>query len=179
MFKPPLPPWKKTILNIHLFQVVAREDKGWLGRDWNKSPTTIFSTSRSNPTVAPLQQLDSKVVEKEVLVPDIQPQQPRSSPASTKQKTKTESEDTGGPFSFLVIVGIVIGGLLVLLLVTAALYNVVRMGRRGEEEESDMSDSESLHLEDRERKERPGREDISHRTMREERRDFSRHETIE
>merc|ERR1719266_1011268 len=35
----------------YAFQAVAREDKGWLGKDWNKSPITYFKTSRSNPTV--------------------------------------------------------------------------------------------------------------------------------
>jgi hypothetical protein len=35
------------------WQVVAREDKGLLGKDWNKSPPTKFSTSRTNPTVRP------------------------------------------------------------------------------------------------------------------------------
>jgi hypothetical protein len=34
-------------------QVVAREDKGLLGKDWNKSPPTRFATSPSNPTVRP------------------------------------------------------------------------------------------------------------------------------
>jgi hypothetical protein len=36
-----------------LEQVVAREDKGLLGKDWNKSPPTRFATSPSNPTVRP------------------------------------------------------------------------------------------------------------------------------
>jgi hypothetical protein len=34
-------------------EVVAREDKGLLGKDWNKSPPTRFTTSPANPTVRP------------------------------------------------------------------------------------------------------------------------------
>merc|ERR1719402_796639 len=38
----------------YAFQAIAREDKGWLGADWNKSPTVYFTTTRLNPTVAPV-----------------------------------------------------------------------------------------------------------------------------
>ena len=34
-------------------QAIAREDKGILGKDWNKSDKTFFRTASYNPTVPP------------------------------------------------------------------------------------------------------------------------------
>ena len=34
-------------------QAIAREDKGILGKDWNKSDKTFYRTTSYNPTVAP------------------------------------------------------------------------------------------------------------------------------
>ena len=34
-------------------QAIAREDKGILGKDWNKSDKTLFRTTSFNPTVPP------------------------------------------------------------------------------------------------------------------------------
>ena len=34
-------------------QAIAREDKGILGKDWNKSDKTFFRTASYNPTVSP------------------------------------------------------------------------------------------------------------------------------
>ena len=36
-------------------QAIAREDKGILGKDWNKSDKTYFRTTSFNPTVPPEQ----------------------------------------------------------------------------------------------------------------------------
>ena len=36
-------------------QAIAREDKGILGKDWNKSDKTFYRTTSYNPTVAPEQ----------------------------------------------------------------------------------------------------------------------------
>ena len=36
---------------MNTFQVVAREDKGFIGVDWNRSPTVTFTTKKSNIVV--------------------------------------------------------------------------------------------------------------------------------
>merc|ERR1712142_429704 len=36
----------------YVFQAVAREDKGILGKEWNKSPKAYFRTNKNSPTVA-------------------------------------------------------------------------------------------------------------------------------
>ena len=36
-----------------LFQAIAREDKGILGKEWNRSDKTYFRTTSYNPTVTP------------------------------------------------------------------------------------------------------------------------------
>ena len=40
-------------VTIDLLQAVAREDKGILGKDWNRSPKAYFKTSSTTPMVSP------------------------------------------------------------------------------------------------------------------------------
>ena len=53
---PRVPSYSQSICNesiqfTHfLFQAVAREDKGILGKDWNKSPKAYFRTNKNSPT---------------------------------------------------------------------------------------------------------------------------------
>ena len=42
-------------MSVFLLQAIAREDKGILGKDWNKSDKTYFRTTSFNPTVPPEQ----------------------------------------------------------------------------------------------------------------------------
>lgn len=144
----------------YVFQAVAREDKGWLGRDWNKSPTITFSTSRRNPTVPP-QARPTEAQPPPAVVPGGQAQsnQPvnvgqsggqsgQAQPRNPNKKSPSEEEDAG--LSFVVIIGIVVGSCLLLLVGVASIYNIAKMSRgRKREEEDDLSDSESLHLENR------------------------------
>ena len=44
-----------TFKHSSSFQAIAREDKGILGKDWNKSDKTFYRTTSYNPTVAPEQ----------------------------------------------------------------------------------------------------------------------------
>jgi len=37
----------------YVFEAVAREDKGFLGKDWNRSPKAYFRTSSTTPMVSP------------------------------------------------------------------------------------------------------------------------------
>ena len=41
-------------------KAIAREDKGILGKDWNKSDKTYFRTTSYNPTVAPTKEEKSR-----------------------------------------------------------------------------------------------------------------------
>ena len=39
---------------IYSIQVIAREDKGWRGVEYNKSPETFFKTSRKKKDLSPV-----------------------------------------------------------------------------------------------------------------------------
>jgi len=104
----------------YVFQAVAREDKGILGKDWNKSPKAYFRTSKNNPTVAPNS-------------PD--------SPRTTSLSLARGGHDK--PVSVFMLAGIVIGSLLVLLIVVGSVWNVMKMSRKKSSENQSESDSET------------------------------------
>lgn len=141
----------------YAFQAIAREDKGWLGADWNKSPTVYFTTTRLNPTVAP-------VTPKDVKHPRVDDREPsdelydeysglsEEEEKAGKHRPFTEEEDTKLSFDFLVIVGIILGALLAVLIAVGIVYNIAKKKAVDEEEDEYSSDSEqssedSLHLE--------------------------------
>lgn len=143
----------------YAFQAVAREDKGWLGKDWNKSPITYFKTSRSNPTVDvetdPLPPPNSQIPT-ERPTPDRsggggQPSPSKNKSTKRPKKRVNESETNEGLNGVLEMGGMALGALLALLLVVGVAYNFIyrrifrSTGR--EKDEDDLSDSESLHLE--------------------------------
>lgn len=140
----------------YAFQAIAREDKGWLGADWNKSPTVYFTTTRHNPTVAPVHNdvkhptVDKRVEEE--LNPDYgfgEDEDLYKHPQ--KGRPLTEEEDTRGTLSFLVIVGIVLAALLGVLVVVGVVYNITKKKEFEDDDEdgedSDESSEDSLHLE--------------------------------
>lgn len=141
----------------YAFQAIAREDKGWLGADWNKSPTVYFTTTRLNPTVAPVTPKDVKhprVDDREhndELYDEYSGLREEEEKAG-KHRPLTEEEDTVLSFDFLVIVGIILGALLAVLIAVGIVYNIAKKKAGDEEEEDYSSDSEqssedSLHLE--------------------------------
>ena len=51
-------------------QAIAREDKGILGKDWNKSDKTYFRTTSFNPTV-PAEQIKREKPSSSVVIPEV------------------------------------------------------------------------------------------------------------
>jgi len=112
----------------YVFQAVAREDKGILGKDWNKSPKAYYRTTTTNPTVAP---------------------EPRAS-SDTSGGTHIKTQPgRARSVSVFMLAGLVVAGLLVLLVVVGGLWNLVNLGRgkRDGDTDSEEGDSDSLELE--------------------------------
>eukprot|EP00092_Neocalanus_flemingeri_P021702 GFUD01023540.1.p1 GENE.GFUD01023540.1~~GFUD01023540.1.p1 ORF type:complete len:268 (-),score=74.64 GFUD01023540.1:180-983(-) len=105
----------------YVFQAVAREDKGILGKDWNKSPKAYFRTSKNNPTVLPDAGYSS----------DTTPLYQQ--PGAANQK----------PVSVFMLAGIVIGSLLVLLIVIGGVWNLMKMSKKKSSDTQSDSDSET------------------------------------
>lgn len=140
----------------YAFQAIAREDKGWLGAEWNKSPTVHFTTTRHNPTVAPIQNnVKHPTVDKRVEVDELNEdygfgEDENLHKNREKVRPLTEEEDT--KMSFVVIVGIVLAALLAVLVVVGAVYNITKKKKEFDENDEDGGDSDessedSLHLE--------------------------------
>ena len=57
-------------MSVFLLQAIAREDKGILGKDWNKSDKTYFRTTSFNPTVPP-EQIKREQPSSSVVIPEV------------------------------------------------------------------------------------------------------------
>lgn len=152
------------------YQAVAREDKGWLGTDWNKSPLVEFKTSRYN---VPIDE-DATPPAPTTAAPQPQPEQPdeqqqddvagdkvngkpKAEPAGAKgpetQSQESQIRILGQPlFQFIaIVVGCAVG----LLIIIGIVYSLT-CGKRGkgkyevEESDEDEDDPESGMGEDEE-----------------------------
>jgi len=104
----------------YVFQAVAREDKGILGKDWNKSPKAYFRTSKHNPTVPPTGNVHSLY-----------------------QQPGTRSPGGEKPVNVFMLAGVVIGSLLILLIVIGGVWNLMKMNRKKSSDNQSDSDSET------------------------------------
>jgi len=106
----------------YVFQTVAREDKGILGKDWNKSPKAHFTTTSTNPTVKPRDSLVRAAVR---------------GPVNSDQETKNSK-------ALFTVGAMVVGGLLGSLVLVGMLWNLVKKGRnKSADSDSDHSDSDT------------------------------------
>jgi len=138
------------------YQVVAREDKGFIGVDWNRSPTVTFTTKKSNIVVTmddPLpphqsgQVVNAKTVEEAVI--------PVYNPEPTNVKTILNGEikdnDVLG-MKLEVFMGIVIGSLIVVIVAAGIVYNCIKKNQIEKDIELQF-DSDSEDEEDSEEEE--------------------------
>jgi len=119
------------------FQVIAREEKGLLGVDYNKSERTKFTTRRSNvqvekddPLVIPNKDTeDEKIIEKsepkEIVKPVYDTERPRS-PKTQILNDPSHPESLILGLKLEVFMGIVIGSLIVIIVAIGILYNCLR-----------------------------------------------------
>jgi len=107
----------------YVFQAVAREDKGILGKDWNKSPQALFKTGRNNPTVPP--NSDNTYVDPTTIV----------GPSDSV---------SNNPQSLFTLGAIVIGILFAALILVGVLWNLIqRFRKKKADTDSVNSDSET------------------------------------
>lgn len=106
----------------YVFQAVAREDKGILGKDWNKSPQADFKTQSANPTVKPRDSLVRAAVR---------------GPVNSDKETQNSK-------ALFTVGAMVVGGLLGSLVLVGMLWNLVKKGRnKSADSDSDHSDSDT------------------------------------
>jgi len=103
----------------YVFQAVAREDKGILGKDWNKSLHAYYKTTSSNPTVAPR----------------------KGRPSARGPVIAGEQRQT--PKTLFTMGAIIIGILLGSLILVGIFWNIVQSKRKSSDSGSDHSDSET------------------------------------
>jgi len=116
----------------YVFQAIAREDKGILGKDWNKSDKTYFRTTSYNPTVAPERTKSA-------------------SHSQTSSHAYNRAQNLNEGSLGVAMAGIIIGTLLGTLIIVGGVWNIVKLNRgsKGGEDESsagDSSDSDSMDL---------------------------------
>lgn len=117
---------------MYTYQVIAREEKGLLGVDYNRSPKTVFTTLKSNkiidknsplpPVVSPEggssgQGEDHKGDQRPVYSPEVKT-------GSSILNPPTDAAILG--MKLEVFMGVVIGGLIVFIVAVGIVYNVFR-----------------------------------------------------
>ena len=108
-------------------QAIAREDKGILGKDYNRSDKTYFRTTSYNPTVAPVVSNNTDTGVETVYRPRV-------------------TEERG--VRVFRLAGIIVGSLLGVLIIVGAVWNIVQrqVRHKSESEEGGGSDSDSMDL---------------------------------
>jgi len=142
----------------YTYQVIAREEKGLLGVDYNRSPKTIFTTNKKNvhisrddplPTTVSTNQVGSQIgdrVEEAAGVAPIYSYEPKTTVVGLQLE---------------LFMGIIIGSLVVSIIVVGIIYNCVRkkegekdleldssIGSDEEEDEEDDEDGEDEYEDD-------------------------------
>jgi len=132
----------------YTFQVIAREEKGLLGVDYNKSPKTVFTTRKTNVVVEKDDPLPASHVEE---IDDInEDEDPEVIPVYNPEPTNTRTIINGEikdndvlGMKLEVFMGIVIGSLIVVIVAVGILYNICKKNQTEKDIELQFdSDSE-------------------------------------
>ena len=146
---------------IDLLQVIAREEKGLLGVDYNKSPKTVFTTRKTNLVVEKDDPLPaSRSSEKEEETGSLSREEeviPVYNPEPTNTRTIINGEikdnDVLG-MKLEVFMGIVIGSLIVVIVAIGIVYNCIKKNQSEKDIELQFdSDSEDEENEEDEEEE--------------------------
>ena len=139
---------------MNTFQVIAREEKGVWGVDYNKSPKVSFTTKKSNSVVAkddplPPHKTDSvektKTEEEEAVIPVYNPE-----PTNIRTIINGEIKDNEVlGMKLEVFMGIVIGSLIVVIVAVGIVYNCIKKNQTEKDIELQF-DSDSEDEEDSE-----------------------------
>jgi len=114
---------------MYTYQVIAREEKGLLGVDYNRSPKTVFTTLKSNTIIAKDDPLPASHASSDQGEQHNEDQRPVYSPevktgSSILNPAATDSAILG--MKLEVFMGVVIGGLIVFIVAVGIVYNVFR-----------------------------------------------------
>jgi len=114
---------------MYTYQVIAREEKGLLGVDYNRSPKTVFTTLKSNAIIAKDDPLPTSHDSSDQDEEHNEDQRPVYSPEVKTGSTilnpaATDSAILG--MKLEVFMGVVIGGLIVFIVAVGIVYNVFR-----------------------------------------------------
>jgi len=114
----------------YTFQVIAREEKGILGVDYNRSPKTVFRTRSTNPTVKKSDPLPANQVgtrgKEEVT----------GEPVYDKEQAEKQVVDT---MSLELLVGIAIGVLICVVIFAGIIYNCSK--KKGDDKDLELESS--------------------------------------
>ena len=149
---------------MNTLQVIAREEKGVWGVDYNKSPRVTFTTKMSNNVVArddPLPPSRSDEVEKTKT--DVEAVIPVYNPEPTNVRTIINGEIKDNEvlgMQLEVFMGIVIGSLIVVIVAVGIVYNCIKKNQTEKDIELQFdSDSEDEEDSDEEEEEEGEEED--------------------
>jgi len=117
----------------YTFQVIAREEKGILGVDYNRSPKTVFRTRSTNPTVKRNDPLPVTAVTHEVARED---EDVAVEPVYDKDQAEKQVVDT---MSLELLVGIAIGVLVCVVIFAGIIYNCSK--RKNEDKDLELESS--------------------------------------
>jgi len=106
----------------YTFQVIAREEKGFLGVDYNRSPKTVYTTKKSNAVVNTNSPL---------------PQDPDTQVYASVHSF--EGDTTIAGLQLELFLGIIVGSLVVSIIVIGVIYNCVRKKEGEKDLELDSS----------------------------------------
>jgi len=114
---------------MYTYQVIAREEKGLLGVDYNRSPKTVFTTLKSNTIVDKNDPLPASHEGDSHSVDHDEDQRPVyntevKTGSSILNPAATDSAILG--MKLEVFMGVVIGGLIVFIVAVGIVYNVFR-----------------------------------------------------
>ena len=143
---------------MNTFQVIAREEKGVWGVDYNKSPKVSFTTRKSNSVVArhdPLPPSRTGPVEKTKTEEGEEAVIPVYNPEPTNVRTIINGEIKDNEvlgMKLEVFMGIVIGSLIVIIVAIGIVYNCIKKNQTEKDIELQF-DSDSEDEEDSEEEE--------------------------
>jgi len=149
---------------LYTYQVIAREEKGWMGVDYDRSPKTRFTTRNSNKVIEkddPLHVPTSSSSEhnddnenissddEEIIKPVYTPEVKKSN--SNFLNSEIKDDDVLG-MKLEMFIGIVMGSLIVVIVAVGIVYNCFKK-KGGEKDielefESESEDGESSDEED-------------------------------
>lgn len=125
----------------YTYQVIAREEKGLLGVDYNRSPKTVFTTRKTN---VPIDRNDPLPTTQASNQEDVQVTENPSDVTGVAPIYGYEPKTTVVGLQLELFMGIIIGSLVVSIIVVGVIYNCVRK----KEGEKDLELDSSIEFEE-------------------------------